>query len=105
MNEFHLTYVVRGVRPEREPEVREALAEFIESEGLYIENGDEPWEIDRAGPGELRVESMSHVRMRATGYKEQTEKHLSDRLGDRNGAPCEVQVTVVDAQFLDQDDE
>jgi hypothetical protein len=102
MNEYRLTYVVRGVRPEREDRVRAALAKFIESEGLYEEAGDDPWEVERAGPGALMVDSMSPVRMRAAGYQEATEEALTKILGAENGGPCEVKVTVVDAQDLDE---
>ncbi len=104
MNEFVLTYVVRGVREARTEQVRGALAKFIEEEGLYEEAGDDPWEVQTVGPGVLRVDSTNPVRMRASGYQEHTEKRLTKLLGAENGGPCEVQVTVVDEQDLDRDE-
>ena len=104
MNSFDLTYQVRGVRPEREAAVREALAKFIEEEALFEEAGDPPWAVEGDGPGALRVDSVSPVNLRGQGYSERAEKRLTKLLGAKNGAPCVVRVQAVDTQDLDEDE-
>jgi hypothetical protein len=94
----HVTFEIRGWKPERELAVLDAFAQFVkeETEGFISECRGPPLVIKRIEPLVARARSQQLFRISGSAYESMVTERLGAAMAKANGGPCQVIVCAID---------